>query len=123
VKQRFDKANLQLNPEKFVFAQPRVNYLVYVLSDKGVTASSYKVKAVKDYSVPINVKDVRVFFGQSSFYRSLVQNFATIAKARTELTKKDRPFTWEREPQNAFDGLKDTLCKAPVSAYPNFSLM
>ena len=31
--QRFDKANLQLHPDKCVFAQPQVNYLGFVLSE------------------------------------------------------------------------------------------
>jgi hypothetical protein len=35
---RFDRANHQLNPEKCVIAQPQVNYLGYVISEKGVSA-------------------------------------------------------------------------------------
>ena len=89
---RFDKANLQLNTSKCVIAQPQVNYLGYVLSEKGVSASPDKVKAVRDYPTPKSVKDVRSFLGLASFYRRLVQDFATIAKPLTELTKKDRPF-------------------------------
>jgi hypothetical protein len=42
VLQRFDKANLQLHPENCVIAQPRVNYLGYVLSEKGVSAHLIK---------------------------------------------------------------------------------
>jgi hypothetical protein len=34
VLQRLDKANLQLHPGKCVFAQPQINYLGYVLSEK-----------------------------------------------------------------------------------------
>ena len=49
VLQRFDKANLQLHPGKCVFAQPQVQYLGFVLSEKGVSASPDKVKAVRDY--------------------------------------------------------------------------
>ena len=44
--QRFDKVNLHLHPGKFVFAQPRVKYLGYELSEYGVSASPDKVKAV-----------------------------------------------------------------------------
>jgi hypothetical protein len=80
VLQRFDKANLQLQPEKCVFAQPQVQYLGFVLSDKGVPASPDKVKAVREYPVPKNVKDVRAFLGLASFYRRLVRGFAETAK-------------------------------------------
>jgi len=38
VLQRFDRANFQLHTGKCVFAQPEVNYLGFVLSEKGVSA-------------------------------------------------------------------------------------
>jgi hypothetical protein len=36
---RFDEANLQLHPGKCVFAQPRVQYLGFVLLEDGISAS------------------------------------------------------------------------------------
>jgi len=44
VLQRFDRANLQLHPGKCEFAKSQVQYLGYVLSEKGVSASADKVK-------------------------------------------------------------------------------
>ena len=41
---RFDRVNLQLNPNKCVIAQPLVNCLGYVLSEKRVSASTDKVR-------------------------------------------------------------------------------
>jgi hypothetical protein len=122
VLQRFDKANLQLQPEKCVFAQSRVQYLGFVLTEDGVSASPEKVKAVQNYPVPKSVKDVRAFLGLASFYRRLVQGFAEMAKPLTELTRKDREFTWGPSQQKAFEELKVRLCTTPVMAYPNFEL-
>jgi hypothetical protein len=76
VLQRFDQAELQLHPGKCVFAQPKVQYLGYVLSEEGVSASPDKVKAVKEYPTPKNVRDVRAFLGLASFYRKLVPDCA-----------------------------------------------
>jgi transposase InsO family protein len=47
-----------------------------------------------------------------------VQNFSTTAYALTELTKKDRPFAWTEAAQASFDGLKASLCGAPVLKAP-----
>jgi transposase InsO family protein len=122
VLERFDKANLQLHPGKCVFAQPRVKYLGYDLSEYGVSASADKVKAVKEYPTPKNVKDVRAFIGLASFYRRLVPNFAEIAKPLTSLTRKNQNFVWGPSQQEAFERMKDKLCTTPVLAYPNFKL-
>jgi hypothetical protein len=45
VLQRFQKANLQLQPAKCVFAQPQVEYLCYVVSRDDISASPDKVQA------------------------------------------------------------------------------
>jgi hypothetical protein len=60
---RLEEANLQLHLGKCVIAQPEVHYLVYVLSEKAVSANLDKVTAVRQYPVPKNVKDVRAFIG------------------------------------------------------------
>jgi hypothetical protein len=121
VLQRFEKANLLLQPEKCAFAQPQVNYLGYVVSRDGVTASPDKVKAVRQYPVPRNVKEVRSFLGLASFYRRLVPRFAEIAKPLTQLIRKDVQFKWESSQQAAFEKLKEILCSEQVLAYPDFN--
>jgi hypothetical protein len=109
VLQRFDKANLQLHPGKCLIAQPRVNYLGYVLSDKGVSASAGKVKAVKEYPAPKNAKDVRAFLGLASFYRRVVPKFAEVAKPLKILTRKNQEFVWGPSQQEAFEKMKKRL--------------
>jgi len=38
------------------------------------------------------------------------------------LTGKDQKFSWGPLQQQAFDSMKEKLCKAPVLAYANFKL-
>ena len=92
VLQRFDQANLQLHPGKCAIVQPKVKYLGFELSDKGVSATADKVEAIKGYRTPKNARDVRAFIGLVSFYRRLVPNFAEIAKRLTALTRKNQEF-------------------------------
>ena len=120
--QGFDQANLQLHPGKCALAQSQVQYLGFALSKKGVAASPEKVKAIQNFPTPKCVKDVRSFLGLASFYRMLVPKFAEIAKPLTTLTRKDQPFTWGPNQQEAFRRLKDKLCTTPVLAFQDFSL-
>ena len=57
VLERFDRANLKLQPGKCVFAQPLVEYLGYIVSREGIRASPDKTKAVRNFPVPRNVKE------------------------------------------------------------------
>ena len=54
VLERFDRANLQLQPGKCVFAQPQVEYLGYMESRDGIRASPDKTMAVKNFPIPKN---------------------------------------------------------------------
>ena len=90
VLQKFDQANLQLHHGKCAFAQPQVQYLGYVLSENGVSASADKVKTIENYPTLKNVRDVSVF--GPNFYRKLVHNFAETAKPLTALTRKNQEF-------------------------------
>jgi hypothetical protein len=109
VLQRFEKANL-LQSGKCTFALPQVNYLGYVVSRDGLTASPDKVLAIRKYPVPKNAKEVRSFLGLASFYRRLVPGFAEIAKPMTQLIRKDTQFKWESSQQAAFEKLKEVIC-------------
>jgi hypothetical protein len=92
--ERFERTNLQLQRAKCKFAQPQVEYLGYIASKDGIRASPDKTKAVKNFPVPKNVKEVRSYLGLASFYRRLVPKFAQIAKPLSELLRSDAPFIW-----------------------------
>jgi hypothetical protein len=58
VLQRFERANLQLQPSKCVFARPEVEYLRYIVSRDGIQASPAKTQAVRDFPVPRKEREV-----------------------------------------------------------------
>jgi hypothetical protein len=97
-------------------------YLGYVFSEQGVSASPQKVKAVKQYPTPKSVRDVRAFLGLASLYRRLVPDFAQTAKPLTVLTRKHQEFTWGPKQQEALECMKERLCTPPVQAFPSFEL-
>ncbi|XP_066365257.1 uncharacterized protein [Miscanthus floridulus] len=54
------------------------------------------------------------------FYRRFVKDFSTIAAPLNNLTKKDVPFKWGDEQDQAFNELKTKLCEAPLLQLPDF---
>ena len=122
VLERFRRASLQLQPEKCVFAKEKFTYLGFELSHRGIEVSPNKVKAVQNFPTSKSVKDVRSFLGLASFYRRLVPHFADIAKALTQLTKKDKIWDWNQECQESFDNLKSKLTNTTVLVFPDFKV-
>ena len=64
---------------------------------------------------------MRSFLGLASYYRRFIQEFAKIAHPLHALLRKDTPFKWTPDSQEAFDELKNKLVTTPVLAYPDFT--
>jgi hypothetical protein len=111
---------LYANLEKCTFCTDKVVFLGFVVSGRGVEVDEEKVKAVRDWTPPLNVSQVRSFLGLASFYLRFVKNFSSIAAPINELTKKEVPFKWGDVQQKAFEALKMKFTTAPVLALPDF---
>ena len=110
----FREAGLTLNIKKCKFFMENIDYLGYEISKNGIKPSNIKIIAVKNFKKPENVHEIRQFLGLTSYFRKFVYNFALIAEPLTRLTRKDVPFKWEAQQEQAFGNLKNELCKRPI---------
>ena len=117
---RIQEAKFKLNLDKCTFAAREVAYLGHLVSANGVSPDASKVKAIKSFPLPRNVRDVTAFLGLSGYYRSFIPNFATLSKPSTQLTQKDSKFCWSEPQQTSFDALKEALTSDSVLVHPEF---
>ncbi len=54
----------------------------------------------------IGLKPMSNFFGFTNFYRCFIAHYSSIMAPFIRLTKKDQPFSWGVEVDNAFQSLK-----------------
>ncbi|XP_028165519.1 uncharacterized protein LOC114356506 [Ostrinia furnacalis] len=110
------QSGLTLKKQKCNFFQKSIEFLGFEISKEGIKPGLQKVQAVSRFSTPTNPHDVRRFLGLSSFFRRFVKGFALIARPLTSLLKKDTPWRWTSEEDEAFETLKSHLIKRPVLA-------
>jgi hypothetical protein len=116
------KGGLKLNPTKCHFFKKKVNFLGFVISEKGVEQSSLLTDKVSLFPVPKNKKQVRSFIGLASYYRRFIQNFAMICRPLHDLTKGiGERIEWSNKANTAFLTLKQKLVEAPILVRPDFS--
>src|SRR5258706_14602223 len=87
VLRRLDQAGFSINVKKSQWHASKVEFLGYIISAEGITISSEKVQAVKEWPTPKKVKNVQELLGFTNFYRRFIENFARIPQPLTELTK------------------------------------
>ena len=76
---RLREANIKLNPKKCSFGKKNVEYLGHVVTPDGVIPNPEKVRVVRDFPIPKNLKELRAFMGLGNYYRRFVKDFAHIA--------------------------------------------
>ena len=74
----------------------------HVVSAEGVKVAVDKVDAVSSWPTLMCVWEVQGFLGLANFYWRFVKGFAEIAKLMTDLTRKDKDFTWGTEEEATF---------------------
>jgi ribonuclease HI len=111
-----EDAGLTINPRKCVFATDRVLHLGHIIDADGIRPNPNKVSALSEMVVK-NVKTLRSFIGVTSFFRKFVPQFSTIAQSLFNLLKKNVPWSWNKEQEEAKAKLVDALTSAPILAH------
>ena len=106
--------------KKCTFNAQEVKFLGHIVGVNGVRVDPAKVQAINDWPVPQNVHQVRSFVGLATYFRKFIQGFSSMVAPLHELTKKDVPFKWTPQCQQAFESVKHTMTHAPVLAMPDF---
>lgn len=104
---------------KCTFAAPSVHFLGHVVSRDGVHVDPRKVRAIKDWPVPLTVTEVKGFLGLATYFRKFLDHFATLAHPLHQLCRKDVPYIWTPRCQAAFEAIQQALMSAPVLAMPD----
>ena len=112
---------MKLNIEKCFLGNTKVSYLGFVFTQEGIKPGRDKLRAVKAPQPQADMKAVSSFIGLCNFFRTHINNFATINAPLTKLTRKDSGYNGGPLPKEAIDAfieLKKRLMTDPVVAYP-----
>jgi len=86
-----DMRNLHLKPKKCEFHQEEVDFLEFVVGRHGVRMNPKKLRAIREWKSPINVKEVQSFLGFMNYNKKFIKDYFANAISLTNLTKKNTP--------------------------------
>ena len=116
------RGSVALNKSRFHVSE--VDYLGFIISEKGIALSPSKTEEIQVWKPPKPdatphqlEKWAQEFIGFSNFYRKFIDSFSKITVSITDLTKKNRRRQWTPQCQEAFEHLKRQFCEAPILAH------
>lgn len=119
---KFRKAGMKIRPEKCELFRKEVKFLGHMVSKEGFFMDPGKVKAITNWAIPTNLKELETFLGTCMYYKIYIKHFSEIVSPLTKLTRKNEAFKWGIECQEAFKKIKECMTTSPVLAYPVFGI-
>lgn len=119
-------ANLKVQLDKSEFLHKSIEFLGYIVTDKGIKPNEKKIKAIQEWPVPKNLKELRGFLGLMGYYRRFVKDFAKIAKPLTTLLRGERnpnanpKIALNEEQLGCFSTMKELITSENILTYPDF---
>ena len=104
---------------KCKFKQSEIQYLGFIVDNKGIQPGPEKIKVMRAMLPPENFREVQGFLGMCSYYRCFILNLSEIAIPLIKLTKKFAKLVWSEECQVAYEFLKTSLTTVPILGYPD----
>ena len=92
VLERLRQTGLKVQPDKYKYLRPELEYLGHIVTEDGVKPNLKKLEAVKNFKRPSNITEVKSSLGLTGYYRKFIKNFSSKAKSLTELTKNTISF-------------------------------
>ncbi|MGL4632137.1 MAG: reverse transcriptase family protein, partial [Leadbetterella sp.] len=119
-------AGLILNKKKCKFFKEEVKILGSIVSKGKVKPDPNKISAIRGYTRPSNIKELRSFLGLCNYSRQFVRNYASIALPLFQILKNEtkrsiKQILWNEERDHAFQKLKSSICDITYRAQPNFN--
>ncbi|KAK7108403.1 uncharacterized protein [Littorina saxatilis] len=120
---RLEEEGLTARPTKCFVGFPELDYLGHRVGHGLMWPEAAKLEKIQASRRPETKKEVRAFLGLVGFYRRYVANFAAIALALTNLTRKNcsNKVQWTEVCEESFNTLREILSKPPVICLPDLS--
>ena len=118
---------LFLKLKKCKFMTTKVEFLGFIVSSKGVSMDTCRVKTVTEWPEPTSIKEIQTFLRFMNFYRRFIAQYSKITALITDYLrilkekkgKKENWFTLNNEAKEAFKQFKQAFKEMPLLTHFN----
>ena len=110
--------NLTINLEKSHFFRSEVKFLGHILTSTGIKPVPEKIEAIRNFSRPRNLKELRGFLGLINFYTKFSKKHAAKIVPILELLKKGVKLSWNNDLERVFNEIEFLFSSSILLNYP-----
>ena len=106
--------------EKTQLIKDEINFLGFVISEKGIRPNRGKIEAIMDIPHPKNVRQLRRFLGICQYQARFLINYAKEVQPLRELLKKEKRWKWSAREDEAFQNVKRLFAESVMLQKPDY---
>lgn len=116
--QRFREHGLTLNLEKSQFFRSEAKFLGHILTPQGICPDPEKIRDIKEFPAPKNLKQLRGFLGLVNYYSKFTREHGEATVPLLHLLRKGEKWKWTSNEEGAFNTVKSKFCESVILNYP-----
>ena len=119
VPRRTREREIKQNPDKCVFRANQVTYFGNIWSADGLRPDPVMTQGIRDLPLPTSRAELETVLGMATYLGKFASNLSDVTAPLRDLTKKENDFIWDAVGGQAYNSMKQLLCKdpGPVLAY------
>ena len=114
------RAKIRFKAKKCHVAVQEVDFLGHRITNKGISVSPDKVRALVELPVPKDLATLRTWLGLSGYYRRFIPEYAKTTAPLVRLTRKHVTWQWDENCQAAFEQIRYALTHPPLIGDPDY---
>ena len=115
--QRWKNRGIVLNPDKMKLRMSEVSFKGHPLTNKGLKPDPGKVEAIAKMPKPLDVEGVQRLNGFVNYLAKFLPKPSDVMEPIRRLARKDTPWNWSSEQDQAFAHVQRLVTEAPVLCY------
>lgn len=112
------KYNLKIKFSKTLICREEIPCLGHILTTEGVKVDPEKIKTIRAFLRPKNVKGLQSFLGLCNYLHKFNPSYAQTVSPLYELLKKGNKFKWNEIHENAFIKVKELFISTVMLHHP-----
>ena len=115
--------NVTLKLDKSRLIADQVQFLLFVLSETGISPSPDKVTAIQNFPTPKNRRQLQSFRGLCNYSQKFQHNYSKLtARFQKQLTSKEK-WRWGPKQDMVLKLIKEKFLETVILHHPNFCLL
>ena len=107
--ERIRQFRLRPHPKKCTFGVTYGKLLGYMVSERGIEANPYKIRAILDMLAPRTKRKIRDFLCRLQYISRFIARLIAIYLPIFRLLRKSQPTVWDDQCQRAFERIREYL--------------